>query len=163
MRFNNAGSTQKINFEICGLSGDVNAIGSILVSSLTSGSANSDRIIVDEIAGFPNGTILHNASGGSYLSFPHRAQRQTGQLTLTATSGTAATIAAIQTFWYAYPRTPSGFATSVGGIVGNRHALAELNALTATTIRPQIVTGDQTNWSATSDRVVSWLAELAEV
>lgn len=161
--FRNAGSTQSINFEIDGMSGDVNAISAILRTSLDSGTAASNRIVVDDVAGFPTGTQLHAAAGGAYLAFPHRLQKQTGQLTLTATTGTAATIAAIQTFKLAYPRTPAGFATSVGGVVGNRHALAELFALDATTIRPQIVTGDQTNWSATSDRVVSWSAFIDEI
>jgi len=159
----NRGSSAEMNFEIDGVSADINALNTILRTTLSSGVAASGRIIVDNINGFVSGVALHVAAGSAYLNFPHRLQKQSGQVTLSAASDTASTIAAIQTFKHPYPRTPAGFATSVGGINGNRHAIAELNALTATTIRPQIFTGDQVNWSATADRVVSWSAFIDEV
>jgi hypothetical protein len=163
VRLANSGCTQDLNIEIDGITADVNALSSILTTSLVSGVAASSRIVVDNIKGFAAGVLLHNPIGAAYRDFPHRLQKQTGQLTLTAATGTAVTVAAIQTFKHPYPRTPAGLATSVGGINGNRHAIAELNALTSTTIRPQILTGDQVDWSATSDRVVSWTAFIDEV
>lgn len=159
----NEGTSAKLNINIDGVVADVNAMNAVLRTNLNSGTADSDFIVVDNIKNFPSGTSLHTAYGTHYRDFPHRLQKQTGQVTLTATSGTASTVASPITFKYPYPRTPAGFATTVGGAVGNRLAMASLNTLNETAIRPQINSPDATNWSATADRVVSWLATIDEV
>ena len=159
----NAGTSEKINLSIQNVFADLDYMGSILRTSLDSGTADSDFIIVDNIKNFPNGTTLHAAEGSHYLNFPHKLQKQTGKVTLTATVGTSYTTSAPIPFKYTYPRQPSGHATSVGGYVGNRMAYGTLGSITTTTITPMIASGDATNWSATLDRPVSWSAFIDEV
>jgi hypothetical protein len=163
--FKNNGSTQKMNFEIDGLAGDVNALGAILRTDNVTGTPASDFIIVDRISGFNTGAAvsLHTAVGGDYTAFPHRLQKQTGSVTLSAATGTASTVAAPINFKYTYPRAPAAHATSVGGVNGNRVPIAGLFTLTTAAIRPLIYTGDAVNWTATADRDVKWTASLDEV
>lgn len=162
-RFRNAGCVQAVNFEIDTVSINTNAVGIVLFTGQDSGTASSTRIIVDNLKGFPAGTLLHNPTGGHYLNFPHRMQRQSGRLPLTAASGTAVTISPTPTtFNYGYPREPEAFVTVIGDIVSNRYAIASLFALTASTIRPQIHTGDNVNWTGTAARIVSWTAGMNE-
>lgn len=161
------GATVKTNIVIDGVTADVNAIAGVLLTSSISGTPASDFIIVDRISGFPSGTLLHNPSGGAYTNFPHRCQRQTGKVDLTATSGTSNTIASSITFKYQYPRAPVGHATSGGTtaqlIIGNRAALSTLYQLNVTSIRPAIVSPDATNWAATATVTVNWTAHIDEV
>lgn len=163
VRFRNAGSAQKMNFDVNGLTGDVDAIPALLRTALDSGTASSDYVIVDNIKNFPAGTTLHSAFGSSYLNFPHRCQKQTGKETLTATSGTAFTTGTLTSFRYSYPRAPSAHCTAVGGYNSNRMTYGTLNSLSATQIRPMIESGDATNWTGTSAREVYWTASLDEV
>lgn len=166
--FKNRGSALPMNFEIDGVTALSTPIfGNILFTQNTSGTADSQFIIVDGVAGFPSGVNLHNADGSAYANFPHRCQKQTGRVTLAATSGTNNTIASNILFKYPYPRVPASFATS-GGVtaqtfIGNRSAIASLYQVDNDSIRPQIVTGDAANWSATLDVSVSWSAMIDEV
>jgi len=159
----NAGTTSAINFNVNNVTANVNSLNAILRTSLDSGTAASSFIVVDNIINFPSGTLLHSAVGSNYLNFPHRLQKQTGTQTLTATSGTSVTVDSIRNFKYVYPRTPSAQTTSVGTIVGNRLAMASFYDLTSSTYRLQINSPDATNWSATADRVVNWIASIDEV
>jgi hypothetical protein len=162
--FKNSGSTQSINFEINGITAlSTSTFGNILFTKNNSGTAASQFIIVDSVAGFPTGVNLHNADSSSYATFPHRLQKQTGRVDLTATSGTNSTIGSAITFKYAYPRAPSGQATTVGTVAGNRLCMASLEALTFAAITPRIDSPDATNWTATVTRTVCWTASIDEV
>lgn len=159
----NRGCTKKINIEIDGVTADVNLLVGILRTSNASGTADSDFIIVDNIKGFPAGSLLHSAVGGAYLDFPHRLQKQSGSVELVATSGTASTIAAPINFKHPYPRDPHANVSTVGGINGNRFASAELFDLTGTAIRPMLATHDGVAWTATATRKVGWDVSMNEV
>ena len=163
--FDNNGATVKINFDIDGLTGDVNALSAILRTEASFGTPDSDFIIVDRISGFNTGAAvsLHTAVGGDYLAFPHRLQKQTGSVTLSAASGTSSTVASPINFKYTYPKAPAAHADAVGGINGNRVAIAGLFTLTGSAIRPLIYTGDAVNWTATANRDVYWTASIDEV
>jgi hypothetical protein len=165
--FKNQGASVKTNFVVNGLTGNVDAMGQIIYTDSISGTPDADFIIVDSIAGFPSGTILHNAAGNDYRDFPHRCQKQTGKVDLVATSGTASTIATSITFKYVYPRAPVGHATTGGttafGYNGNRVTWASLYQLTNSSIRPWIESGDLTNWTATNTATVNWTAHIDEV
>lgn len=166
--FKNNGTTQSINFEINGLTLlNTPTFGNVLSTSNTSGTAASEYIIVDNINNFPSGTTLHATAVTNYLNAPHRCQKQTGRVTLAATSGTNNTISSVINFNYKYPRVPATYATSGGStaqtFIGNLIAIANVYQTTDTYIRPQITTGDSTNWSATLDVSVSWLACIDEV
>jgi len=168
MVFRNSGCAQHTNFKIDGLTAlGITTFGQVLFTAVDSGTASSEFIIVDGITAFPNGTKLHNPNGASYTNFPHKCQKQTGRVSLTATSGTAETISAPITLKYAYPRIPATFAVSGGAsaqtYIGNRPAVANLYQASATSIRPQITSADLTNWSATATVEVSWMASIDEV
>lgn len=163
MNFKNRGSTQKMSFEIDGLQANVNAMSAMLRTEVVSGTADSDFIVVDNVGNFPSATSLHTATGSAYATFPHRLQKQTGSVTLSAATGTASTVAAPINFKYTYLRAPSAQATAVGALNGNRTAIASLHTLTGTQIRPRIDTGDAATWTATADRVVNWTACIDEV
>jgi hypothetical protein len=166
--FKNQGCVQYINFDIDGVTAiSTPTFGNVLYTNNTSGTASSEFIVVDQITGFPSGTYLHNPAGNYYADFPHRCQKQTGRVTLAATSGTNNTIATNISFKYPYPRVPASFATS-GGVtaqtfIGNRSAIASLYQVDNDSIRPQIVTGDAANWSSTANVSVSWSAMIDEV
>lgn len=166
--FKNQGCVQYVNFDIDGITAlSTTSFGQILYTDNTSGTAASEFIVVDGITGFPTGTYLHNPNGNHYANFPHRCQKQTGRVTLAATSGTNNTIASNILFKYPYPRVPASFATSGGTtaqtFIGNRAAIANLYQVDNDSIRPQIFTGDAANWSATLDVSVSWSAMIDEV
>lgn len=161
--FKNRGCTQNINFEIDGVTAiSTTLFGQILFTQNVSGTAASEYIVVDNISGFPAGTYLHNADAGAYTNFPHRCQQQTGRVSLTATSGTASTVGSAINFNYVYPRAPSAQATTVGGLVGNRLAMASVSALTASALTPRIDSPDATNWTDTAARTVCWTACIDE-
>jgi hypothetical protein len=165
--FNNRGTTVAVNFNINNVIADVDTINNILRTNNVSGTSSSNFIIVNDVVNFPSGTILHAAAGSHYLNFPHRCQKQTGRVTLSATSGQNNAIASPISFKYEYPRYPFSFASSGGETaqtyIGNRSAVANLYSVSNTTIRPQITTGDATNWSATQDVNVSWFVLIDEV
>lgn len=159
----NSGSNQVLNVKIDGITMDVNSLSNVLRTSVEAGTANSSYIIIDNISGMANGVGFHSAGGGSYLNFPHKLMRQTGSLSLTATSGTNSTISAPITFKHPYPRVPAGFTSVSGGLVGNKTPVAQLFSLSETTIRPEIFTGDGVNWNTTAARNVSWMVVIDEV
>jgi hypothetical protein len=162
--FKNNGSTLPINFEIDGITAlSTSTFGNVLFTKNNSGTADSQFIIVDGVAGFPSGVNLHNADGDAYANFPHRLQKQTGRVSLTATIETNTTIGSAITFKYAYPRAPSAQATTVGTVAGNRLCMASIESLTFAAITPRIDSPDATNWSATATRTVCWTASIDEV
>jgi hypothetical protein len=161
--FHNRGSAVKTNIKIDGVVANVDAMGQVLFTRAFSGTPTADYIIVDNITNFPANALLHNSTAGAYHVFPHRCQKQTGSVTLTATTGTSSTISAPINYKYRYHKAPAAHATSVGGVNGNRLAYAALFSNTGTAIRPLIESGDQTAWTATNDRVVNWTASIDEV
>ena len=163
MRFRLDGATVTTNFVIDGLTVDIDAISSVLRSSVTSGTAACDFIVIDNLAGFPAGTILHNSTASAYYNFPHRCQKQTGSQSLTATSGTNVTSGTTVSFKYVYPRVPSAQAGGETVIAGNVAALPCLGTLTSSTIAPRLISADATNWSSTITRTVYWSASIDEV
>ena len=168
MKVVNDGSLVNVNIYIDGIRADVNAMGGVLRTDVNSGAAYSEAIVVDNISNFPNGTDLHIAQGGYYLNKPQRLMSQSGYLDMTATSGTATTIAATQNYRYAYPRTPqavvsvgssvTGFINSAGQNIG-----ATVFQSREEGIRPALVSTSNANWSATLDMRVNWNVQIAEV
>jgi hypothetical protein len=166
--FRNAGTVQSVNFEVDGITAlSTPSFGQVLLTSKDSGTASSQFIIVDNISNFPSGTILHSPNANSYLNFPHRCQKQSGRVTLTATSGTNNTISSAINYKYVYPRIAATLTTSGGAstqtFIGNKIAIANIYQTDASYIRPQISTGDSVNWSATLPVSVSWSAFIDEV
>lgn len=164
----NGGSSAYINIKIEGITANVNAMGGALRTRLDSGTANSDAIIVDKISNFPSGTKLHIAAGSAYLNAPQRMQRQTGRLSLDATSGQSYAFSGAEiTFRYEYPRVPAGQCTSGGETAllynSNRVVWGGIYRLRNTDIWPFIESGDATNWGATTTVSLSWSVGLDEI
>ena len=163
----NSGSTQNINIYIDGVRADVNDIGAVLRTRVDSGSSLSQAIVVDNISNFPTGIQLHIAQGGSYLNTPQRLMRQSGYVSLAATSGTSSTTAAAQTYRYAYPRFPqcavtTGQETSLL-YNGNLPVIATAQRVTTTEITPAITSGSATNWTSTATVNCNWSVGIEEV
>lgn len=126
---------------------DISALGSVSVEGLDA----------------PAGTLLMGASNSANYTMPLRmSPRQTGQVTLTCTTGTTAAISGYINFRYPFPRVPAAFCTGGGAIVGNRQAVGHVFAVENTRIRPMLHSGDETNWTATADRVASWAAGIED-
>jgi hypothetical protein len=163
----NAGSSAYVNIYIDGLRATVNAMGSVLRTRLDSGTAYSQAIVVDNISNFPAGTYFHTPQGGAYTNKPHRLMSQSGYLDMTATSGTATTVGAVQTYQYAYPRIPqavvstgsntAGFVNSAGEFIG-----ATVYQSLETNIRPALYIPSG-SWTATANMRVNWNVELSEI
>lgn len=169
MKVVNRGSSVNINIYIDGVDANVNATGSVLRTNLSSGTANSTAIVVDNISNFPSGAFLHIAQGDHYRDFPHRLMSQTDVLDMTATSGTKLTIAADQAFRYKYPRAPqavvsiatttaAGATNSAGENIG-----ASIYHVTVDDIRPELVSTSNANWTATATKKVNWVVGISEV
>lgn len=164
--FINRGATVEFNPEIDGLRLDVDALSSILYTSLASGTAASSGVIVDRVFGAPAGTLLHNAGGATYRDFKHRLQKQDGVWQGTSAVNTVVSASPI-TFPLAYPRNPraslalsgSGGA-SFAGQIGGQTPQVSLLTLTNTAIRPQIRTAANMTVGDVFD--VAWSADLRE-
>ena len=163
----NSGSTQYINIYIDGIRANVNAMGAVLRTRVVSGSSLSQAIVVDNISNFPTGTQLHIAQGGSYLNTPQRLMRQSGYVSLAATSGTSFTTAAAQTYKYVYPRFPQCAVTTGQETPllynGNLPVIATAQRVTATAITPAITSGSATNWTSTATVNCNWSVGIEEV
>lgn len=168
MKVVNDGSTVNVNIYIDGLRGDVNAMGSILRTNVNSGSAYSQAIVVDNISNFPAGTYLHVPQGSYYANKPQRMMRQSGTVSMTASSGTTSTINAGITYQYAYPKTPSAVST-VGGATGafsnssGQNIGAANYSVSETVIRPALVSTSNSNWSATATVTLNWSVGIEEI
>jgi hypothetical protein len=167
MIMSNASSLANINIYIDGLRGNVNAMGGILRTRLDSGTAYSEAIVVDNISNFPAGTYFHVAQGSAYLNKPHRLMSQSGYLDMTATSGTAATIGAAQTYRYAYPRTPQAVVSTGSGVGGFTNGAGEFVGATVyqsqeTNIRPALYIPSG-SWTATIGMRLNWNVEISEI
>lgn len=162
-RVGNNGCVKKLNFQIEGLRANVNLFGAVLRTGLSTGTADSDFIIVDRISGFPTGTALHTAVGSAYLNFPHRLQRQSGTETLSAAVGTASTVGTLKSFKYPYPRPPHATVGGQTAFNGNVAALPILTTVSATQIRPSVLSATAVNWTATLAVPVNWQAVIDEV
>ena len=140
---------------------------SLLVTNKDSGVALADFIIIDNITNFPVGCYLHNPQGGHFSSFPHKCQRQSGVVSVTAASGTPYTIPPVQTFRYPYPRPPVSLVStgnSIGqGYNGNRIMHSEFYRVLNTSVQPFLESGDGVNWSATTTTLMNWSAALDEI
>lgn len=168
MKVVNDGSVVNVNIYIDGVRADVNAMGAVLRTNVNSGAAFSEAIVVDNISNFPAGTYLHLPQGNHYTNKPHRLMSQSGYLDMTATSGTKSTVAALQSYRYAYPRTPqavvstgssvAGFSNSTGENIGATVYDSEVDG-----IRPALVSTSNANWTSTIDMRVNWNVQIAEV
>jgi hypothetical protein len=167
MKVANSGSLAYVNIYIDGIRADVNAMGSVLRTNILSGTAYSQAIVVDNISNFPSGTYLHVPQGGSYANAPQRMMSQSGYLDMTATSGTATTIAAAQTYKYAYPRVPQAVVSTGSSTVGflnsaNQLVGAAVYQSNETNLRPALYAATGT-WTATANMRVNWNVQIAEV
>ena len=168
MSLTNTGSVAYTNVYIDGLVGNVNLLGSILRSRVDSGSAYSQAIVVDNISNFPSGTYLHIPQDGAYANKPHRMMSQSGNIALSAVSGTLSTVSSAITLKYAYPRTPvvtssvgdttNGFSNATG-----QNVAATIYSVDATSIRPALVSTSNTNWTATGTFTANWAVAIEEV
>lgn len=154
----------RVDTHINGLTYVGSAAAQVLNLTGTADISSISSHIVEGVTA-PSGTALLGATTAANYGagVPLRLQKQTGTVTLSAASGTPQTVSSYITFRYSYPRAPQAFATAVGAVNSNRLAHGSMFALEATRLRVMIESGDQTNWSATADRVVSWSAELAEL
>jgi len=124
--------------------------------------------VVDNISNFPTGTYLHIPQDGAYTNKPHRLMSQSGNIALSAVSGTLSTVASAITLKYGYPRTPvvtssvgdttNGFSNSSG-----QNVAATIYSVDATTIRPALVSTSNTNWTATNTFTTNWSVSIEEV
>jgi len=168
MKVVNDGSIVNVNIYIDGVQADVNAMGSVLRTNVNSGAVYSQAIVVDNVSNFPTGTYLHVPQGNFYSNISQRMMRQSGTVSMTATSGTTSTINAGITFRYAYPRTPVANST-VGGATGFYSNSAGENigaanySVSNTTIRPALVSTSNANWTATATVIQNWSVEISEV
>lgn len=168
MKVVNDGSIVNVNIYIDGVRADVNAMGSVLRTNVNSGSAFSQAIVVDNVSNFPTGTYLHVPQGNFYTNIPQRMMRQSGTVSMTATSGTISTINAGITYKYAYPRTPVANST-VGGETGGFSNSAGENigaanySVSALVIRPVLVSTSNANWTATQTVIANWSVSIEEV
>ena len=164
----NDGSIVNVNIYIDGVRADVNAMGSVLRTNVDSGTAYSQAIVVDNISNFPTGTYLHIPQGSHYQNFPQRMMRQSGTVSLTATSGTSLTTASAITFRYPYSRTPAANST-VGGATGSFRNSANENigvgnlAVAVTSIQLGLVSTSNANWTATATVIANWSVAIEEV
>ncbi len=168
MKVVNSGSSVNVNMYIDGLRGDVNAMGAVLRTKVDIGTAYSEAIVVDNISHFPSGTYLHLPEGAAYTNKPQRMMRQSGTVSMTATSGTLSTINAGITYKYPYPRTPAAVST-VGGETngfsnGSGQNIGAANyAVAADKIRPALVSTSNSNWSATQAVTLNWSVGIEEI
>lgn len=172
-RFNLAGSTATINFKFDDVELNTPNACRVLQLARTSGTADSDFIIVDRIRGLQAGSfyVLHSTS--EYLNFPHRLPRQNGNLDAT-TSAAEVIIATAQTYTIPYPRNPhalvgapgsqdgSAFTSSLGN-VNNAAAVPFIYTLTESDIRLGIRSGDGVAFAASQNFRIPWSVELREV
>ena len=164
----NNSSTVFINIKINGIACNAPAMGSVLRMKLESGTAYSQAIIVDNVTNFPAGTILFTDVSGSYASKPLRMMRQSGNIALSAVSGTTSTIASPITLRYVYPKVPvvttsvgdatNGFTTSSG-----QNVAATIFSVNQTTIRPALVATSNSNWASTQTFTANWSVAIEEV
>lgn len=168
MKVVNDGSIVNINIYIDGIRADVNAMGSVLRTNVNSGAAYSDAIVVDSISNFPSGTYLHVPQGSHYANKPQRMMRQSGTVSMTATSGTTSTINSGITYRYLYPRVPTAVST-VGGETGAFSNSAGQNigaanySVAYNQIRPALVSTSNSNWSATATVTLNWSVGIEEI
>lgn len=164
----NDGSLVNVNIYIDGIRADVNAMGSVLRTSVNSGTAYSQAIVVDNISNFPAGTYLHIPQGGHYTNKPHRLMRQSGTLSMTATSGTSSTVSGNVSYRYYYPRTPvasasigsstAGFSNGAGENIG-----ATFYQVSSDFVRPALFSTSNANWTSTISMVHNWTVGIEEI
>ncbi len=112
------------------------------------------------------GTVLVGASNPVNYNAMMRMPRVTGQTTLSTIIGQAVAITSAIALPYSYPRAPRCGATVISSTPvnvspsGSRRVLAQISAITASTIRPCILTGDSTAWSSAENRLVDWWASI---
>jgi len=163
----NNNSAAYVNIYIDGLVGNVNLMEGILRTRLDSGTAYSQAIVVDKISNFPSGTYLHVPQGNAYQNVPQRMMRQSGKVSLAATSGTSYTLASPQTFKYIYPRVPYCAVTTgqSAGLIynGNLPVISSAERVNASSISPLILSGNAVNWAATVTVDSNWSVAIEEV
>lgn len=158
----NAGTAVKINVDFQGTRVDVNTLTHVLRTTLSSGTAASDRIIIDNLSGLPANTNLATHDASAYLNFPHRLQRQSGAYAGTstvATSGRSGTIS----FPLRYPRIPVTQANVQGsslGLIGGQLAIPSTYNVSTSGINVQIQTSAA--MTAGTAYTLTWSAELRE-
>jgi hypothetical protein len=93
--------------------------------------------------------------------------RQSGYVTLTATSGTSFTVAAQQTYRYEYPRFPQCAVTTGQETAllynGNLPVIATAQRVNSTAITPAITSGSATNWTGTNTVNCNWSVGIEEI
>lgn len=150
-KFRNRGANVKVNFILDGIEfNNVKPFSYILTADVVSGTANSDKIVIDNISGnMPTdnlATFPETLAGQRYLNFPMRLQKTSGKVTLTTTASTQVISAPIN-MAIKYPRPPTaqlsirgvdGAAKSAFG--GQQVVAVALYNQTGTSIRPMIST-----------------------
>jgi hypothetical protein len=132
-----------------------NAALRVLMISGTADVSALMTVAIDDLDA-PSGTGLLGASNAANYAAPKRLPAQSGQVTLSCASGAASIISGFISYRYPYPVAPAAFCTGAGSIVGNRYPSGHNFVVEATRIRPMLHSGDDTNWTASGDRVASW-------
>lgn len=140
--FKNTGTTLKVSSDIRGINFDVNALGSALLCTATTGGgvAASNGFIVDELFNYPAGSTYVSLADANYRAFPQRLPVQSGVITgLNTVASPVINTASAVTFGNSYgTKVPAQITLQVTGAAG---ASAPTLAGQTPTCRPFNTTG----------------------
>ncbi|GAA0259170.1 hypothetical protein [Pseudomonas rhodesiae] len=148
--FRNAGSVNKISYDINGVNFNVNNMGFVTRSALDSGTASSNGFSIQGLSGnLPQGIALHGASSGTYTSMPHRLPGLTYTQTVTTSTSASFVIGTPIAYRYTYPKVPAVVvSTSKITFIGSITPIAGADPDTETGFTPSIRTPNASNFSA---------------
>lgn len=161
----NRGTTHKVSAEVSGVDLDVNDFGEVLLVLLSTGAADSNGFIVDNLksVGPKQGGKLATITA-AYSGFPMKMQKQTGFEEVTTSTGAPSIAGTPVTFRWEYPKTPAlTISRNNRGYAGNRIGTAYAQPLSASAMTPSIATDDGANFSSAVTVQLHWHAEIAEV
>lgn len=186
-RFVNRGSTAKVNFNLQGLTFDIDAAARLLFTSnykVTNpanpagpsiGTADSEYVIIDNLINLPSASPWHlsncldipagsTACTNNYLDFPHRLPRQSGSVVVSCPLGQSSQSSDFIYFGRAYPRTPNFQISGVGAIfVGTKATASLVRSVDLEKFRVATVSSDNTVWDSTGTRTIYWEASFDEL
>ena len=159
-----SGTTNKVNITVDGLRGDnVPNSGSIVLMGVTSGTASSDYIIVDNISNFPSACLLANLTGG-FENQPLKMMEQSGTQVIPTATGTSIVSGTTITYKYPYPKKPViTCSRNGGGYAGNRIGIAYADTANNASFAPYIAADDAVNFTAVINLDFDWTSKINEV
>ncbi|NNA92154.1 hypothetical protein HBO16_23355 [Pseudomonas gessardii] len=162
--FRNAGSANKISYDINGMNFNVNNMGFVTRSALDSGTASSDGFSIQNLSGnLPQGIALHGASTGTYPTLPHRLPGLTYTQTVTTSTGASFVTGTPISYRYTYPRVPAVVvSTSKITFIGSTAPIAGADPDTETGFTPSIRTPNGSNFPAAVPVKLNCVVGLSE-